>query len=523
VTLPDWVTEVRPHQSDAVAAVMREFASGKKVVFMDAPTGAGKTLIAEMVRQEFGGNGLYVCTSHALQHQVSHDFPYAKVLKGRANYSMTLAEDHHADECDYEAGVDGKPPVECWGCDFSTCPYQTARGEARRSDLAILNTAYWLRENQGFSSGFKDRDLVIIDEGDTLEGELMGLIEVIISPQRLLSLRLEAPRKGSHWGTIVNWLNTQLIPGLSAQRNNQKDKRKRNALNDLIARVKVAAGAEGAEWVRGTDKGFVLKPIKVTEYGQERVWTRGKRFLVMSATIINAAQMAEDLGVRDGEWGSVIVPSTFPVANRPIYMTGIVNMRSKDPKPWEDRAREMGEACQAICWRHPDDRVLIHTVSHKLADAIAAEVRVYHPDRCVLRTKAGGGPVDRAAVLAEYRATPAAVLVAPGLERGVDLADDDCRVMIVAKVPYPNMGDPQVKARAYDGRAGQQWYQVETVRSLVQMTGRGVRTKDDWATSYILDAGIRDFAKRSSRLFPQWWAEAIDRTQPKSKLLGGDK
>ena len=523
--LPDWVQEIRPHQEDAVNAVLREFNAGKKVVFMDAPTGAGKTLIAEMVRQRLEGNGLYICTSHALQAQVLKDFPYAKVLKGRANYPQAFEEKWSADDCTYEADPGGGVKVPCPGCEPDVCPYLLARADARRADLAILNTAYWLRENQGHASGFKARDLVIIDEGDTLEGELMGLIELVFSSFQIKEMRLRVPDKGAKWPTIVKWMDQQLLPALRASRARAKDKTARKRLDDRIARVNLAKSSDAGEWIRGhAYGGFVLKPIKVAKWGQTRVWTKGKRFLVMSATIINAAQMAEDLGVLEHEWGSVVVPSTFPVEHRPIFMTGVVDMKRKDTKPWDDRAREMGYACQAVCWKHPDDRILIHTVSHQLADIIAEEIRIHCPDRTIFRTSPTGGSKQRDMVLKLYRETPAAVLVAPGLERGVDLADDDCRVMVVAKVPYPNLGDPQVKARAFDGRAGDRWYQVQTVRSLVQMTGRGVRTKEDWATSYVLDAGFREFARRSSRLFPEWWAEAIDRSYPKQQLLhGGDQ
>ena len=50
--LPSWVTELRPAQIDAVQQVSDLYDQGKKVVFLDAPTGAGKTLIGELVRRK---------------------------------------------------------------------------------------------------------------------------------------------------------------------------------------------------------------------------------------------------------------------------------------------------------------------------------------------------------------------------------------------------------------------------------------------------------------------------------------
>jgi Rad3-related DNA helicase len=87
--LPDWL-QIRDYQLDAVERVVKEYEAGARVVFLDAPTGTGKTAIAEMVRRRLEvARGLYVCTTKSLQDQVARDFPYARVLKGRANYTPT--------------------------------------------------------------------------------------------------------------------------------------------------------------------------------------------------------------------------------------------------------------------------------------------------------------------------------------------------------------------------------------------------------------------------------------------------
>lgn len=96
------------------------------------------------------------------------------------------------------------------------------------------------------------------------------------------------------------------------------------------------------------------------------------------------------------------------------------------------------------------------------------------------------------------------------MDRGVDLKDDDCRVVVVAKVPFPYLGDKQVSARLHSP-GGQAWYTVQTIRTLVQMTGRGVRHEDDWCESYVLDSVmLKQLWKKDKRLFPGWWAEAVD-------------
>ncbi len=101
------------------------------------------------------------------------------------------------------------------------------------------------------------------------------------------------------------------------------------------------------------------------------------------------------------------------------------------------------------------------------------------------------------------------MIVAPSLDRGVDFKGDDCRVQIIAKVPYPYLGDKQIKARM-NLEDGQQWYTVRTIRDLVQMTGRGVRSETDYCTTYILDRGFGRLFDMNKRLIPAWWREAVN-------------
>src|SRR5579863_7757582 len=88
--LPSWVVDYRPHQVDAVTKLVGALERSDLCV-LDAPTGSGKTLIAETVRR-LGRyeSSIYICSSKGLQDQFQRDFPYAKVLKGRRNYPTEL-------------------------------------------------------------------------------------------------------------------------------------------------------------------------------------------------------------------------------------------------------------------------------------------------------------------------------------------------------------------------------------------------------------------------------------------------
>jgi Rad3-related DNA helicase len=101
-------------------------------------------------------------------------------------------------------------------------------------------------------------------------------------------------------------------------------------------------------------------------------------------------------------------------------------------------------------------------------------------------------------------------MFAPSLDRGIDLPYDLCGTQIIAKVPFLYLGDKQISARMHSPGGGN-WYTVHTIRTIVQMSGRGMRSADDYCTTYILDSQFTtNLYKRSSNLFPQWWRDAVE-------------
>lgn len=540
--LPDRFDSFRDVQWEAIQKIVAAFERGVKVVFCQAPTGTGKSLIGEVARRLVGGRATYVATTKALQDQMLDSFPYATILKGRSNYTPTGAsvtnpwgervqqtkKDSVAVTCADCTRQPGDPSCR-WCSDVTVCPYTVAKNRAVASDLAVLNTAYFLADSNLGPRKFGDRELCVIDEADTLEGELMGLVEVRISRGRMRYLKLDPPAKKtveSSWGEWVDETAIPrvrqalgMLPSVDSPAATPRQIREAKSLANLLESLKLLSDEladDPAAWVYdGYAKGeVVFRPVRVAKFGERFVWRHAKRFLLMSATIISAQEMAESLGL-EGEYAVVDVPMTFPVENRQVKVVPIAEMTNKNAeKAWP----KMAGAIVKLLPMHPGERVLIHTVSYKLADYLWTEVKNGCPGRPVFRY-GNSGEKDQA--LQRYLATEGAVLIAPSMDRGVDLPGDACRVQVVAKVPFPNLGDKQVNKRLYT-RGGQEWYAVQTVRSLVQMTGRGVRSPEDHAVTYIFDHSFTsNIWKKSRMLLPKWWVEAIDwRTDPR-RFIGG--
>jgi len=546
----------RDHQITAIEQVIDLFNQGYKVVMLEAPTGTGKTLISEACRRLLNRTGIYTCTTKSLQSQVLSDFDYAKVLKGRNNYPTFDDPSVMADACNkgpaslpacpkcpgWDKGSSWEEQTDTWEdesiaddpdgivlhCHFChspvNCPYEKAKGEALRAPLAILNMAYLLAEANG-PAKFSAQDYVILDEADMLESQLMSNIELSLTKRKRDSLYVGEPKYLTKEESWVDWIRDKVIPAVKADLYDlRRQVKSKGPVPSLLKAIRsnttllrklawlVKPSEEGdvnmSGWVMDNFAGtLTFKPIRVTDYGQDLLWAHSKRFLLMSATIVSPEQMAADLGLQDGEWAMVNVPSTFPVERRPVLLNTVGKL-SRETKEWSYKAA--ADKVAEIVRRHPDERILVHTVSYELNKIIDKRLRT---DRVITYYKAA----DRERALAEYLNTPRAVLLSPSFERGVDLPHDACRIVVVAKIPFPYLGDKQIKARTYGTRDGSVWYAVSTIRTLCQMTGRGMRSADDWCISYILDGSFHELYSRNKRLFPKWWSEAVvwDENDPK--------
>lgn len=575
--LPAKFTEFQHQQWETINAIVDAFRDGFKVVFLDAPTGSGKTLVAESVRRMLGVAGIYTCTTKTLQKQVMRDFgSYAKQIMGRKNYSThdDPRSDLTADDCVKRrvtvpacANCPGGSPLLYWNTEktqqtlgdigesnikkmhcahchpWTSCPYEVAKTEASMARLAVLNTAYFLAENIfDHRSPFKNSPLVILDEADRLEEELMGFVEVEIGPRTRKELGVGLPEKKTVDEAWVDWLVDDLTPAITRAKEDLHNQarseiefvRRQKSLNRLQMNVKwlcevpkpeddeedqgpPQAGSEepkpilrsgwvytGYEHKEEHQATVAFKPIKIDTLGQQFLWGFGQRFLLMSASFISIEDTAADLGLEDGEWTHVSMPSTFPVERRPIFpiCTTFVNNKTKD-----EAYPELSHNIDEILKVHDDVRVLIHTVSYDLGNYLYDDL--LHSDHRN-RVYTYRSPQDRERTLNRYLADPRGVVLAPSFDRGVDLHQDDCRVIIIPKVPFGNLGDKQIKTRMYStGRAGRIWYVRQAIRTIVQMTGRGMRSADDECTTYILDKEFLRLYAENRRLFPDWWKEAI--------------
>ena len=540
--LPAWVDPDRLHGQEAIANDIVDRFRGRNghpqhdVVFLQAPTGVGKTLIAELVRRKMKAKTIYSCTTKALQEQFVKDFPYAKVLKGRSNYLTELGmvselRERVDDIRDAVTAVDCTYTAD-YGCNWCEdrfrCEYLRARGTATSAQLAVLNSAYLLTDANG-PRRFTYRDLYVMDEADVLEGQLLNHAELHITNYRMRKLGITPPKYKTKDDTWAEWIKEVALPKAQDYFNllpelqdttRVQDIREYKYMERLVeSLVKVMGQLPNGKWVhdgyseRNYDNGDVIfRPVFVAGYGNALLWRNGTKFLLMSATILTDTIMAAELGLTLDTriFSTVEVPSNFPIENRPVHVVPIAEMtytKMEDEKP------KMADAICGVLRRHPDERVLVHCVSYDLARYLEGRVNdlrgngIGGPGRLLLTYNSSH---EKDAVLDTYKATDGAVLFAASMDRGIDLPDNACRVQVVAKVPYPNLKDKRINARLHSPM-GQHWYIMQTVRTLVQMAGRAVRHKGDYAVTYILDSQfVENVWKGHSKMFPKYFREALN-------------
>lgn len=512
LNLPEKFDSYRLGQFEIAAKIA---GSTKYAYMLDAPTGIGKSLIAATIQRLTEKNMTFVCATKQLQSQILNDFPYARTLKGRSNYRCEkfprMWPRVTAEECS------DKPNSPC--INRGSCAYLVAKKAALSAPIAVLNAAYFLSE-ANFVGGFSGTEMLLYDEADTCENMLMSFIEVVITQKQLNELELEPPKFKTKFESWVEWGTTALrvlIPRLEQLKVyiESEDKSAWGTVDlDMLKQYKVLERLckklaffvkqvnNTWVWYEGQDN-WVFKPTWIAPYAAEYLWQHAKRTVLMSATILDYAQRSKDIGLDINNVGYSALTSPFPKENRPIYILPVANVVNKNM----DQALPMlAKYINLIMEQeHPNDKGLIHCVSYRVMNYLKENIK--QKDRLMTHTTA-----NRTEVLDTFKMSPQPkVLLSPSMDRGVDLPDDQCRFIIIAKMPYGDLGDPQIQRRVYGSKDGNRWYALQTVSKIIQMSGRGVRNADDYCDTYILDDQFNRLFEQNDNMFPRWWRDAIIR------------
>lgn len=503
----------RAGQREAIASAREAFKRGKRFVVIEAPTGAGKSAVAVTLAREASSS--YLLTAQKiLQAQYRRDFPDLALMKGRANYRCLVAPTHAA----AAPCIAGRKFPQC-----DDCPYFRAKDVAMAANKTLMNYAYYLAE-LNYSGGFSPRELLVLDEAHGAEAALMNFVEVTVSdvaltragiaeripqfaeeieyfdfaedlmPQlRKRSRELERQLKGEKatseaalaWMQNKQWLDNQL-----GKLELLRDSRVEDDVEWVVERT---SGSEG--------QAVTFKPVVVAPFAEPLLFSFAERVLLLSATILDAPTYLRSLGIEPQEAEVIQVASSFPPENRPLHLRPTARLTrfylERDlPKLVQEIASLFDE--------HPCDKGVIHAHSYRIAGYIAQHLPQRHAQRLVTHRNSA----ERDGALEKHLRSPLpTVLLTPSMTEGIDLTGDLSRWQVICKIPYPYLGDPQIARRKSVDPA---WYDWRTCLTVVQAYGRSVRSADDFAATYLLDADFPAFLRRQRKRLPEWFLEAVE-------------
>ena len=494
----------REYQAEAVEFAIK---SEKQVIVISAGTGFGKSL-SNACLCDIYADSTYLVHSKALQDQIQGDFSEFVVLKGRSNYKCNLHWNEYnpimSDSCPFAI------PSSCPS--YSQCTYRMMKFKALKSQYRVLNYKYFLTE-ANYVGKFSTGGVLIADEADTLEGELLSFIKLIVTERMVERYHLTLPKRKTTQAKdgVSSWLKWAELSRVKIKSQIQLLKtamdrvgqsppetmlKEFNRATSFLTSLNIFCEHVDEEW---------LLNISNTKYGERweffPTWITSKlieqyllrhcsKIILTSATFPALPVLSKTLGIPESMMDYYEVPSTFPPANKPIYLDAVADMSRKTA---EEDTPKLLKRIKEILADNINVKGLIHCNSNKIRDIV---MQVNNPRLITHNSQ------NREEVLLKFKESILPlVLVSPSMDRGVSLEYDLCRFIIIAKAPFPHLGDKQVSKRLYSGGLGQKWYSGITAQTIMQMVGRGMRSKDDTCVNYLLDSQIKKLILKNPMLF----------------------
>lgn len=543
----------RDGQGEALYEALESFfVNDYDNVILDLPTGVGKSPLnvtigsvtaylaknKRRIEDHFSvdldlreGRSFYSTPQKQLRNQLANDAdlnPFVDMLKARADYTCGASGKSCAD-----CPIKSDPERSC--LETSGCTYWEKKMMARSSDIASMTFAMLIVDKnlppeteKGQPLSFRNRDIVMVDEGHGLENQAASLFAGFsISPWSLPEDVFADAGSKANWDDdryqdverIIREVNTR---ARNYVRNHEDDPNYENQVEKCENFLrKLDYCQEELEndrpWVvnvtdtkdrNGDDeKKIELKPVYVDDFLETFIWSRGNRRVISSATIPfrdNIQKWCKRIGL-PGKTNLISKDMPFPEAHREIHTNTLVGSMSGDDEDdnWDSAMRQIFK----IHENHPGEKGLIHSNSYKRAKRAAdalGDIAMLHPD----------DDTETDQVIENWQDSDKDILVSPAMTEGVDLHGDRCRWQALLKVPFGFVGDSRVSYLLNELYAWD-WYNETAAIHIQQAVGRAVRgpEPEEAASFYIIDSKFGDLIWNKTSP-PKWFSDAISSDPP---------
>ena len=535
--------QARDSQREILDAVQQKLKSGYRKIILSAPTGTGKSAVAMTLAKSYE-NSFVVTSSKNLQDQYINDFEMLVPVKGKSNFPcFKLMEQKGIDLQEYDVVMRQGLSCEKGECEEITkegkrqnckfkpriqafeektfqeiiCPYYEQKYSALLADHSVWNYhSYFqtVKYNRGIYGEYLNRNISIFDEAHSIEDQIIQFVGIEIIKKHIdeCEIRIESYDL-SDIKMIVQLIRdiaefyarkVKEIRESGAYRENPNYNRIRKLDGDYerFARVRSEISSDlgnfiinEPEYKKEEFKSIIIKPLDVSKYVKEFFITPFQIF--MSATI-NRDSFCQNMGFAPEEIAFVDTPrSPFPLENRKVEFLNTARLSYKSPIVDENR---IWLKIDEILSKHKNQRGLILTSSRVRCENIVKNLSSKNKSRlriCHARNPDGKTQDD---VIKEHANSKDGVLISSSLWQGVDLKDNLSRFQIIAKSPYPNYTEKWVESKM---ERYPLWYPSQTITKILQGFGRSIRSKQDWAITYVLDSAVEPLLNNSKNLVPR--------------------
>ena len=525
--------KVRNIQNTAIDFALNEFLNNdKRFVIIEAGTGVGKSAIGLTVArylnsilkdENYDSSSYFLTTQKILQQQYMDDFGHPrgrmKSIKSSTNYTCRFNPKNSCADSLRALKIAERNSKFFRSCAFNCC-YKKAKEEFIGGSEGVTNFSYFLAETQ-YAGKLKPRQVLVVDEAHNADLELSKFIEIGVSERfakQVLKLKMPdlktqpqvfkwlkdiyEPRLVQHLKHVEGILEKYV--GLKAKIKEFSNFAKKYEMLDkhsckLHRFLKIYNKNNWVVNIDGKEKvgrKIEFKPIDVAPYSEEMLFRHGKKIILMSATILDKSGYCSLMGIDESDCAFISIPSPFPSENKPILISPVGSMAASKI---EKTLPILAKAVEEILNHHAKEKGIVHCHSYKIANYLKNNIKS-------ARIISHDGSNREEMLQKHINSTSPTVLLSPSMTEGVDLKDDISRFQILCKIPYPYLGDKLVKKRMYKWKW---WYPLQTAKSLVQAVGRSIRSKTDFAVSYILDEDWLRFYSRNKNLFPQDFRDCL--------------
>jgi Rad3-related DNA helicase len=438
-------------------------------------------------------------------------------VKGQQRYVCIAAPDF---DLPHDTTVAGAPCHAGVKCELrgNSCLYYGAVRRAQHAKLVATSYAFWMSSHEYGDGLGENIGLLVCDEAHDAPEQITKHLGAEFDGFEFTALlKSEGPKSDDMddwraWATpLVDKIGARISTisaSLSSVKPDKDDVRLIRELKFVQRKLTKVANAKG-DWivdrgVEGKTRSVELCPVWPMEYAADTLFKNIPKVVFMSATV-RPKTMAM-LGLKESDYDFIECPSTFPPSRRRIFSVPTVRMNHRNTP---DDLKLMCNRVDELVNLHDTHKGILHSVSYDRQKLIVTscdmrDVMLTH-NRKNIRWE-----------IEKFRKAKApALMVSPSMHTGYDFPHDACRYQILVKLPWPDMRNPLVAARA---ALDPEYIRYEIAQTVEQACGRSSRAEDDWSRTYIIDDNFRWFFWQNQHFFSQGFRDAVVMLKPEDGL-----